>query len=814
MGYDPNPFELRDDPVVIEDAVACATAAENARPGSQLELALHQAELGRYVFPCKPDKAPHTISGFYDASRDPAVIRGWWERWPDAVVGVRTGEVSGFLIIDADVLKQDDFDADEKYLREKGEPSKKPRVLPGEKLGDPIGEQTLRAMGLGHIIETAAFTATPSGGKHMAFAYPSGLNIRSRNSKFGRKIDVKSQDGYIVLYADMPAELPAVPYDVLAVLIQLEAPRQPNPAPVNPYVETMAPRPVPDEADGRRAHAYAEAALQGEVKALAEAMPGTRNGQLNIAALKLGQLVSAGLLDRAKVERHLTAAANECGLGAVETARTIRSGIEAGMKQPRKIPERAEEQRHRRREPPKREGSSSQSVGSNSDAEPDTIPFGYDLTEDGIALAFAARHVDVLRYCRDHGAWFEWVGTHWQKQRTRRAFAWARDLCREMNRENKTSLAKIATAAAVEKGAQADQRLEVIADIWDQNLMLLGTPEGPIDLKSGLLLPPERDHFITKLTAVAPAPAGTPHPTWSRFLHDVTLGDTALQRFLQQIAGYALTGLTIEHIVIFIYGPGGNGKSVFLNVLSHILGDYARVAAMTTFMASKTDSHPTDLAHLLGARLVSVSETEEGRAWAEAKIKRMTGGEKVPARFMRENYFEYMPAFKLVIVGNHKPVLQNVDDAARRRFNIIPFVHKPPQPDPHLEEKLRAEYPAILRWMVDGCLDWQANGLVRPTVVTEATQNYFDEQNTFQQWIDECCICGANHFDTVTKLFGSWSVWAKAQNEDPRNTKVFAQNLIKAGFRQTKHTPGANGKRGFLGISVLREAAQYWGDAA
>jgi hypothetical protein len=151
--------------------------------------------------------------------------------------------------------------------------------------------------------------------------------------------------------------------------------------------------------------------------------------------------------------------------------------------------------------------------------------------------------------------------------------------------------------------------------------------------------------------------------------------------------------------------------------------------------------HPTDLAMLRGVRLVTASETEEGRAWAEARIKQMTGGDPISARFMRQDFFTYVPQFKLTIVGNHKPTLQNVDDAVRRRFNIIPFIRKPAAPDKQLEEKLRAEWRGILRWMIDGCLDWQAHGLIRPVSVTEATETYFSDQDLLAQFLDEMCDC-------------------------------------------------------------------------
>jgi putative DNA primase/helicase len=250
--------------------------------------------------------------------------------------------------------------------------------------------------------------------------------------------------------------------------------------------------------------------------------------------------------------------------------------------------------------------------------------------------------------------------------------------------------------------------------------------------------------------------------------------------------------------LFFVYGPGGNGKSVFLNTIVNILGDYARTAAMDTFTASKSDRHPTDLAMLQGARLVSVSETEEGRAWAESRIKQLTGGDRISARFMRQDFFEYQPQFKLLIIGNHKPVLRNVDDAARRRFNIIPFVHKPENPDRQLEEKLKAEYPAIFRWMIDGCLDWQKNGLVRPPVVIEATQAYFDDQDLFGQWLEECCEIGKHKFEATSRLYSSWKDYAERSGETPGSAKAFSANMLKHEFRPDRNMS----ERLFRGISL------------
>lgn len=428
------------------------------------------------------------------------------------------------------------------------------------------------------------------------------------------------------------------------------------------------------------------------------------------------------------------------------------------------------------------------------------------LTEHGVAQEFARRHGQNLRYCHDTGAWFRWTGHRWQQDKTKLAFHWARHLSAELSRpapfKTKAVTGKAAFAGAVERFAQADRTFAVMSEIWDADPFLLGTPTGVVDLRTGKLRKAERKDYITRQAMVAPDFSGG-RQLWDRFLAEATLGDTGLQRFLQQVAGYCLTGDVREHALFFVYGPGGNGKSVFLNVLTGLMGDYATTAAMDTFTASVTDKHPTDLAMLKGARVVSASETEEGRAWAESRIKQMTGGDPIRARFMRQDFFEYRPQFKLIIVGNHKPVLRNVDDAARRRFNIIPFVHKPQAPDRQLEQKLRAEWPAILAWAIEGASDWLNNGLVRPAVVAEATNEYFTEQDSVRQWVEECCDTGGRGLcATTAALFASWSVYAMANGEKPGSAKWFSQILHRHGYEPVTETPGHRKKRGFLRIAV------------
>jgi putative DNA primase/helicase len=250
------------------------------------------------------------------------------------------------------------------------------------------------------------------------------------------------------------------------------------------------------------------------------------------------------------------------------------------------------------------------------------------------------------------------------------------------------------------------------------------------------------------------------------------------------MAGYSLTGSTEEHALFFLYGLGANGKSTFLNAITAAAGDYHRTTPIETFTASNHDRHPTELAALRGARLVTATETEEGRRWAESRIKALTGGDKIAARFMRQDFFEFQPMFKLIIAGNHKPGLRSVDEAIRRRFHLIPFtVTIPPaERDEHLPDKLKSELPGILAWMIEGCLDWQETGLAPPEIVTADTAQYLEAEDAIAAWIEDCAGRDPNNFEKSTKLFTSWSEWAEKSGEHIGSQKRFCQNLEARGF--------------------------------
>jgi putative DNA primase/helicase len=286
--------------------------------------------------------------------------------------------------------------------------------------------------------------------------------------------------------------------------------------------------------------------------------------------------------------------------------------------------------------------------------------------------------------------------------------------------------------------ARSDRRLAATIDQWDADPWQLNTPQGVVDLTIGQARPHIPEDYFTKITAVGPRGNC---PRFLSFLERITGGDSELVAYIQRVLGYGLTGLTREHALFFGYGTGANGKSVLLSTVAGVLGDYHKAAPIETFTASNADRHPTDLASLRGARLVTATETEEGRRWAESRIKQLTGGDTVAARFMRQDFFEYRPQFKLIIAGNHKPSLRSVDEAIRRRFHLIPFaVTIPPEErDSDLADKLKAEWPGILAWMIEGCVEWQAECLRPPAAVVEATDAYLTAEDAMAAWLDEKC---------------------------------------------------------------------------
>jgi putative DNA primase/helicase len=622
----------------------------NAQPPSVLlRHALEYAEHGWPVFPCDPKtKAPLIAGGFHRASRDLDVVRRWWSSHPHAMIGVPTGPASGFSILDVDVDEASGVDGPTCLAQLEAKHSKLPETVS---------------------------TRTPRGGLHLLFRWSPQHPLRNSAGKLDPGLDVRGDGGYAIVPPSVRPdgvayrfENPTGLFDIAEApdwLLQLACNR-----PSTVIASAHQPQLRPTCATDARSEAYLAAALESELDLVRTAAEGTRNDQLNRSAFNLGQFVSAGLLDGVFAESGLLDAALACGLVKDDREHSVRntiaSGLKAGAAHPRKIPSDAP---GRARERARSTATRDETVSEALDLDDGVI------TQDGVARVFANRYAGKLRFCHHTVAWFEWTGAHWKQDDTELAFQFARSLGREASAgagpKDLKEVRKVAFASGVERFARGDRAVAVTSVDWDQHAFLLGTPEGTVDLATGRLRPADPAEGITKVTRVAPAAAPS-CPLWLRFLDETFDSDRELIRFVQQWCGYTLTGDVREHALVFGSGPGGNGKSVLVNTVSGILGDYAATAAMDTFTASRTERHTTELAMLRGARMVTASETEEGRPWAESRIKQLTGGDWVTARFMREDNFTYRPTFKLTIIGNHQPELRNVDEAMRRRVNIIP----------------------------------------------------------------------------------------------------------------------------------------------
>ena len=429
------------------------------------------------------------------------------------------------------------------------------------------------------------------------------------------------------------------------------------------------------------------------------------------------------------------------------------------------------------------------------------------FSEEALALRFSRQYAEELRYVAAWGHWLRWNGTRWVDDDTLHVFDLARGICRHASAECGDSekgiamrLASKATSAAVERLAEADRHHAATIAGWDSDPWLLNTPTGTVDLRNGDIHQHRQEEHLTKITASGP---GGDCPLWLRFLDRITGGDPELQSFLQRMIGYSLTGSTREHSLFFLYGTGANGKGVFLSTISGLLGEYAKTAPASSFTASTNEQHPTDLAGLRGARFVTAIETEDGARWAESKIKSLTGGDKIAARFMRCDFFEFIPEFKLVIAGNHKPGLRSVDEAMHRRLHLVPFTVTIPRAerDPRLGEKLQAEFPGILTWAIEGCLAWQREGLNPPAEVQKATSDYLNAEDAIGGWIEDRCTVDATLWTAGSALFGDYKACCEKTGERPMSQKRFTQALEARGFAQAR-TAAA---RGFAGIGFRRD---------
>jgi putative DNA primase/helicase len=441
----------------------------------------------------------------------------------------------------------------------------------------------------------------------------------------------------------------------------------------------------------------------------------------------------------------------------------------------------------------------------------DNYDFVPDYAEDVLAQEVVQLHGESFRYVEAWGKWFVWDGVCWREDDTGRVIdQYIRVVCYEkadrigqQNTKNAEKLsAKLlssATIHSVRKLAQSIPPVASTVDQWDKDPWLLNTPDGVVDLRTGELREHCHDDYMTKITEVAPD-WNCPTPLFDSFIDRIMKGDQEFIAYAMRVFGYSLTGLVNEHVICFGYGEGRNGKGVLLNTVGGLMNDYSVVAPITTFIVSKHEQHPTDLASLRGARFVRCSEVEKGHQWAEAKIKLLSGGDPIKARFMRQDFFTYQPQFKLFIIGNHKPSLRTVDEAIKGRMQMWPFdvVIPEKERDKMLEEKLKAERPGILAKMIDGCMEWQRIGLKPPQCVIEKTAEYMQDQDSVAEWFKDCIELDVKGFEPIQGLFDSWTQWATRAGEWVGKRKEFKAWFEKRGYKEERKEKGI----GFAGLKL------------
>lgn len=451
------------------------------------------------------------------------------------------------------------------------------------------------------------------------------------------------------------------------------------------------------------------------------------------------------------------------------------------------------------------------------DHDPEPVPalstLELNLTDVGNAERLVARNGRDLHFCHPWGRWLVWDGRRWAEDTTGEAVRRCKETLRHLaasandlpDEKSRVTLLKFALASerdtrirAALTLAQAELGIAVMPDELDSDPWLLNVANGTIDLRSGELGAHDRADLITKIIPVE-FDVDAEAPTWLASLETWFAGDVALIEFAQRLVGYSLAGTTREQVLLVLFGPGENGKTTFLTTILDLLGDYAQQTPTSTFLDRRGDSIPNDLARLRGARLVAAAETGESRKLNEALVKQMTGGDRISARFMRSEFFEFTPAFTPWLATNHKPEIRGTDHAIWRRLRLIPFTVRigDEERDLELGERLRAERPGILAWAVAGCRSWLEHGLPTPPAVAEATAEYRAEMDVVGRFLADCCADAPDGEVSSSELFTRYGYWCSENGEEALSQQAIGRRLADRGYRSRR---GTGGKRVWSGL--------------
>lgn len=441
---------------------------------------------------------------------------------------------------------------------------------------------------------------------------------------------------------------------------------------------------------------------------------------------------------------------------------------------------------------------------------------GYNLTDLGNSERFVRDHGEGVRYCYPWSSWLVWTGVRWERDDSGKIHRLAKETVRGIYKEaseagDEDRRKALAKHAARSEGADkikamlelAKSEVPVAPDELDDDRWLLNAPNGTVDLRTGILRDHRRGDLITKSVGCEYDPAAEA-PMWAATL-ERALPSEALREFFKKLSGYALSGDVSEHILAVLYGTGANGKSTILNALLAAVHDYGMQAAPDLLVAKK-GSHPTEVADLFGMRLVASIEVEDGRRLAESLVKQLTGGDKVRARRMRQDFWQFEPTHKVFMAVNHKPEVRGTDTAIWRRLRLIPFEQTvpPAEQDKQLPQKLEAEMVGILRWAVEGCLKWQREGLQAPEEVRKATGQYRSEMDVIGAFLQDECEIGPGHKEPFTTLYKRYEEWCEEGGERAETRRKFNARLKeRGGFEARRSGPG--GANEWHGLRLLKK---------
>ena len=637
----------------------------------------------------------------------------------------------------------------------------------------------------GKLPETV--TVRTGRGMHLYFR-PGDTVVRNSASRLGAGVDIRGDGGYVVGPGSIHETGALYRFAEGRGLDDVKIARAPKwlreaiEAPKNTDRSGLLPNWTIPSTKRVRAEAYAAAALQRELDRLRKAPKHRRNDTLNCCAFKLGQFLPYALLDRKAIETDLERAALAIGLEEREVTATINSGLNAGERSPRRMPASVKRGEHI--------APVSAKFIPEKNLTEELSHLGETDTDN--AQRLAARFQDRIIFTKGRG-WLVYDGGRWCPEAVHKCIEFAKETARKIRREAKY-LADDSTKAARRKFSSASlsksalgEMLELtkgLVEVEDRNLdadpLLLNVENGTIDLRSGQIEGHDPRDLLTQIAHVV-FNSKAKCPIFMSFLKRITDEDKAVKRYMKKCVGYSLTGKTGEQVFFFCYGKSGrNGKSTFVNTVRDMLGDYGCHTPTETLMTKQYDNAiSNDQARLAGVRLVTAVEANFNRHLDEAKLKAMTGGEKITARFMRQEYFEFLPRFKLWFVANDRPRVRGTDTALWRRIRVLPFNVEIPEAecDKDLPAKLRAEWPGILAWAVRGCLAWQCEGLIAPSAIRAAGDEWAHSADHLKRFVGEVLIRDPGHRIGAAPLYDSYGRWCSRNGETPLSMGKFKTAL-------------------------------------